>query len=79
MAGTNLEARGLYIPWPLTPDRSPLIRSRRFPSLQHLHESYVISDEPPRKILAAGGIFRRNSLLKHFKDFIVESSFRSTP
>jgi hypothetical protein len=29
MAGTNLEARGLYIPRPLTPSHSPLIRPRR--------------------------------------------------
>jgi hypothetical protein len=58
MAGTNLEVRGLYIPRPLTPGRSPLIRLRRILSPQRRHESYVFSDEPPQKILAAGGAFR---------------------
>jgi hypothetical protein len=47
MAGMNLEVRGLYIPRPLTPGQSPLIRPRRILSLQRLHESYVISDESP--------------------------------
>jgi hypothetical protein len=49
MAGTNLEVQGLYIPQPLTPGRSPLIRLRRILSPRRLHESFVISDEPPRK------------------------------
>jgi hypothetical protein len=73
MAGTNLEAQGLYIPRPLTPGRSPLIRPHRFLSLQCHHESSTISDEPPQEILTAGDISRRNSLLKHFP---VESSFQ---
>jgi hypothetical protein len=47
MAGMNLEARGLYIPRPLTPGRSPLIHPRRFLSLQRCHESFAISGEPP--------------------------------
>jgi hypothetical protein len=57
MAGTNLEVQGLYIPQPLTPGRSPLIHPRCFLSLQCHHESYTISDEPPRKILTAGDVF----------------------
>jgi hypothetical protein len=61
MAGMNLEVRGLYIPQPLTPGRSHLIHPPRFLSPQRLHESSVISDEPPQEFLAAGGFFRRNS------------------
>jgi hypothetical protein len=63
MAGTNLKAQGLYIPRPLSPGRSPLICPRRILSLQRRHESYVISDEPPRKILTAGDVFRHKLAL----------------
>jgi hypothetical protein len=78
MAGTNLEARGIYIPRPLTPGRSHLIRPRCSLSPQRPHKSFIISDEPPQDFLAAGGLVCRNSSLKNFTHFIAESNPPST-
>jgi hypothetical protein len=54
MAGTNLKAWGLYIPWPLTLGRFTPHSPPRLLSPQRLHQSSVISDEPPRDFFAAG-------------------------
>jgi hypothetical protein len=59
MAGTNLEAWGLYIPRPLTPGQFTLHSPPRILSPQRLHESSAISDEPPP------GVLRRRSFFRH--------------
>jgi hypothetical protein len=58
MAGTNLEARGLYIPRPLTPSRFTPHSPPRTLSPQCHCESSAISDEPPPGTLRRWPLFR---------------------
>jgi hypothetical protein len=58
MAGMNLEARGLYIPQPLTPSHFTPHSPLRILSLQRHRESSVISDEPPPGTLCRWSLFR---------------------
>jgi hypothetical protein len=79
MVGTNLEVWGLYIPQPLTSGRSHLIHPPRTLSPQCLHESSVISGEPPQEFLAAGGFFCWSISLKNLTHFIAGSNLHSPP
>jgi hypothetical protein len=59
MAGTNLEARGLYMPRPLTPSQFTLHSPPRILSPQRHRESSATSDKPPP------GTSHRRSLFRH--------------
>jgi hypothetical protein len=71
MAGMNLEARGLYIPRPLTSSRFTPHSSTHILSLQRHRESSAIFDEPPP------GTPRRLSLFPPEQFIQAQSIFRS--
>jgi hypothetical protein len=79
MVGTNLEARGLYIPRPLTPSRFTLHSPPRILSPQHLHESSAISDEPPLRVLRCRSFFRWKLASSSSSSFEILDIISTTP
>jgi hypothetical protein len=79
MAGTNLEAWGLYIPRPLTPSRFTLHSPPHIISPQRHRESSVISDEPPPGTLRRWLLFCHKLALSSSSSFEILDIISATP